>query len=120
MLCAEMRLPVLMKLLGHRTIGMTLRYAEVTGADVQRAYAEALTRVRGRYEIPTLPLPLPSASRLDGNSSGKELVLKQLRTAAGALEGFRRDHASKGRPKKFLGRLVERLRRLASEFDAAD
>lgn len=119
MLRAGMGLPVLMKLLGHRTIGMTLRYAEVTGADVQRAYAEALTKIQGKYDIPLLPLAQPVGSRFDRNLSAKDFVLAQLRAAATAMEAFRRDHVPQPLPKKHLQRLLERVRRLATDFDAA-
>jgi len=119
MLRAGMGIPVLMKLLGHRTIGMTLRYAEVTGADVQRAYAEALTKIQGKYEIRPLALPPLAGSPVAHRLTAKDSVLSQLRAVAMAMEAFRRDQVAGPQPKRPLQRLVERLRRLTSDFDAA-
>ena len=119
MLRAGMKLPVLMKLLGHRSIGMTLCYAEVTGVDVQRAYAEALAKIEGRYTIPALPLPARTDSQLDEKLSARDKTISQLRYLAVTLEAYRRDHATTPKKRKSLQRIVERARRLASDFNDA-
>jgi site-specific recombinase XerD len=111
MLRAGMSLPALMKILGHRTIGMTLRYAEVTGLDVQRAYEKALDALEGRYAIPALP----ATRGKSGKSSSRQAILTQLNALATAMEAFRRDHAKPSQAKR-LQRLVERLRRLTADF----
>jgi hypothetical protein len=111
MLRAGMRLPVLMNLLGHRTIGMTLRYAQVTGNDVQLAYNEAMAVLNDRYQSPSFP----ALSERSTRKSTQQVILSQLATLTTKLEAFRRDIA-KGPEKKRIQRIVERLRRLAVDF----
>ena len=112
MLRAGMTLPTLMKILGHRTIGMTLRYAEITGLDVQRAYEKAMEALQGRYEIPALT----ATYRESGKGPSRQAILSQLSTLAAAMETFRRDHA-KPSERKRIQRLVERLRRVSADFN---
>lgn len=111
MLRAGMRLPVLMKLLGHRTIAMTLRYAEVTGIDVRRAYLETIAAIENRYEIP----PLPATVRAANKSTSWHSVVSQLQALAREIENLRRNLEDPPR-RKTVRRLVERLRRLARDF----
>jgi site-specific recombinase XerD len=51
MLSAGVSIPVLMKLLGHRSYRMTLRYAAVTLETVTSEYAEALEKIETRYQL---------------------------------------------------------------------
>jgi site-specific recombinase XerD len=111
LLRAGIRLPVLMKLLGHRTIAMTLRYAEVTGIDVQRAYMETMEVLKSRYEIPAPPRILKHS----GGKSSREAIVSYIQALATHMEAFRRDHAKPSEKKK-IQRFVERLRRLAYDF----
>ncbi len=113
MLRAGMRLPVLMKILGHRTIDMTLLYAEVSGVDVQRAYANTMAAIESRYEFPHLPL----SSKPSNKSAARHAIASHLDSLAGELEAFRRDYAGTSNTKS-LQRLVERLRRLDRDFEA--
>lgn len=115
MLRAGLNLPVLMKLLGHRTIGMTLRYAEVTGTDIRRAYIETFAKIQGLYEIPTPP-PLPA--RVGGSLNSIGSIVLHLKSLADMLESYRRDKAVQ-KKKKEIQRLVERLRRLLKDFKNA-
>jgi hypothetical protein len=108
-----MRLPVLMKLLGHRTIGMTLRYAEITGTDVRRAYAETMAALENRYQ---LPAPSKRRKRSRVGSAARRFILSDLDALAASVEAYRRDHA-KDSEKKPIQRLVERLRRLARDLN---
>jgi hypothetical protein len=102
-----------MKLLGHRTIEMTLRYAQIVNRDVEQAYAEALQALEDRYELEIPPALLNRGQ--PSVSSDREAILSQLNALAVSLETFRRDHA-KSSQKKRIQRFVERLRRLATDF----
>jgi hypothetical protein len=113
MLRAGMSLPVLMKLLGHRTIVMTLGYAQVSGRDVEQAYVKAMEALEGRYEIPIAPTLFSRGQ--SSKTSDREAILSQLSILTVILETFRRDHA-KPSQKKRIQRFVERLRRLAADF----
>jgi hypothetical protein len=113
MLRAGMSLTGLMKLLGHRTIVMTLRYALVANRDVEQAYARALEALEGRYEIPIPPALLNRGQST--TSSDGQAILSQISALAMTLDTFRRDHA-KPSQKKRIQRFVERLRRLANDF----
>ncbi len=109
MLRAGMSLPVLMKLLGHRTIGMTLRYAQITAADVRRAYHEAIGALEGRYAIPSQPALNNHSTRTP------QAIASQMANLAAQVEAWRRD-VTTGSRKKQLQRFVERLRRFAQDF----
>lgn len=51
MLSAGVSVPVLMKLLGHRSYRMTLRYAAVTLETVTAEYVEAVENIEQRYDL---------------------------------------------------------------------
>jgi hypothetical protein len=114
MLRSGMALPVLMNLLGHRTIGMTLRYTRVTDADVSKAYADALEVIAQRYELPSAP----AASKLPGSGHNRKAVVSQLGLLAATLESYRRD-LPPGSQRRQLQRLVERIRRITADFQAS-
>jgi len=111
LLRAGMSLPTLMKFLGHRTIKMTLRYAQVTGIDVQRGYAEAIKNLEERHNLPYIP-ELPEKH---GNVSGREVIESLLHMLEAALEAYRKDHAKPSEKKK-VQRFAERIRRLAEDI----
>ena len=113
MLRAGMSLPVLMKILGHRTIDMTLRYAEVTSVDVQRAYIETMASIENQYDMPGLPTVHKPSTR----KSARVGILSHVDSLVAELEAYRRDYAKQS-GKKRIQRLVERLRRLARDFDS--
>jgi site-specific recombinase XerD len=115
LLRAGIRLPVLMKLLGHRTIAMTLRYAALTGMDVQRAYAEAMDVVKELYDLASVR---PKRGRAETASAIHRSIRERLEEVATDLERLRRDHVRTARKKK-VQRLRERLRRLTDDLDAA-
>lgn len=112
MVRAGMSLPVLMRILGHRTLGMTIRYVQITQEDVQRAYGKAMESIAQRY--PALPESLPEAAKQAAPS--RERFLELTANAASLLETIRRDEAEGPVQKKALRRLVERIRRLARDF----
>lgn len=56
LLSAGMSLVGVMRLLGHRSIHMTLRYAAITQEAVQREYSQALARIQQRYTQALSPI----------------------------------------------------------------
>ena len=72
MLRAGVSLPALMKLLGHRTANMTLRYVEVTQKDLQREFH--LARQQSRHLV---PLPA-SATLADPDTADATAVVERL------------------------------------------
>ena len=112
MLRSGMSLPVLMRLLGHRTIGMTLRYAQVTQADVHRAYMQTVEVTKARYQFPEPPTLEPSTKGAAITAAG---IVSLIATVASQMEAYRRDLKSPPTTKK-IRRLVERLRRTVRDF----
>lgn len=112
MLRGGMSLPVLMRILGHRTIGMTLMYSQVTQSDVQRAYLATLESTKHRYKLPEPPLLVAAPAQTPITAAN---TLTLLHAAASQMEAFRRNQKNPLAKKK-LQRLVERLRRAAQAF----
>jgi len=104
-------LPAVMKLLGHKTIRMTLRYVQVTQRDLQREFQLARQNALRVHQVPALPLAtvLSAASGLPG-------ILRTLAATRHLLEMYRRqlkdDSAS-----RTLRLLDRRLHSVASELD---
>lgn len=113
MLRAGMPLPVLMKILGHRSVAMTLRYLLVTLGDTRRAYLASMESVKARYRLPEPP---PRDDRTQSMPTTVTMVTPQLTTIAAEMESLRRDSAQ-GPQRKKLQRLVERLHRLANDLE---
>jgi hypothetical protein len=109
MLRAGVSLPALMKLLGHRTANMTLRYVEITQQDLQREFHAA--RRRPRHLIP-LPASLPAPDPATADSSA---VVERLSGAIRLLDLFRQqndaalDHS--------IRLLLRRLVRVRARFE---
>jgi integrase len=112
MLRAGVSLPVLMKLLGHKTPKMTLRYLEVSLSDVQREFQ--LAQLHPRHLAPA-PKTSPATS-VAANLSG---LLDSIQVAQHVLEMFRRT-LSDGAPRRLLERLANRLTKIASEVRKID
>jgi len=55
LLNAGMSLVSIMKLLGHRNLRMTMRYAAITQKTVVKEYHAALAKIEARYDLPTSP-----------------------------------------------------------------
>jgi site-specific recombinase XerD len=100
-----------MKLLGHRTIKMTLRYVEVTNEDLGRNYLRAMECARRRYT--TLQAVESRRAPDDEDPQG---------TIAGAFDRLinriqaRRFEEKDAKTRRKLQRLVERLRRARQEL----
>jgi integrase len=105
MMRAGVSLPALMKLLGHRTANMTLRYVEITQKDLQREFQ--LARQTPRHLIP-LPAALPAA---DPDVVDATAVAERLATAARVLDLYRQQNlAVSDKPLQLLLRRLVRVR----------
>jgi site-specific recombinase XerD len=106
MLRAGVSFPVLMKLLGHTSPEMTMRYLDVALTDLQREFQ--LARSQPRHLVPQPKVPLARLRRgLDG-------VVDSLLAAQHVLEMFRRA-LPKGPSRECLDRLSNRLTKILSE-----
>lgn len=105
MLRAGVSLPALMKLLGHRTANMTLRYVEVTQKDLQREFHRA--QQNPRHLIPT-PAPLAT---IDPDLADAPAVVERLSGAIRVLDLFRlQDGVGMDKPIQLLLRRLVRVR----------
>jgi site-specific recombinase XerD len=114
LLRAGMPLECIMKLLGHRTLRMTLRYVAVSGAQVCGEYERALERLpdRERFQVASPRGWTPGRSPKEDSD-----LLRVLEDLATRLEGLRRDRKDPGQ-KRQLWRLVERARALRRDLPA--
>lgn len=76
-------LPVLMKLLGHNSIRMTMRYVQVTDIDVQQEFHAARRNAIHPHCVPALALPASPEAGVAG-------ILKALHAGRHLLELYRR------------------------------
>ena len=109
---AGMPVPALMKLLGHRTPKMTMRYVEVAQVDVRKAYDEAIVQLRAMRTVQ--PPALPPHNSLPLQPAPDRSFTLMAATIA-RLEHLRRDAHNPADAKK-LHRLVKRLRKTAHDF----
>jgi len=108
MLRAGVSLPALMKLLGHRTANMTLRYVEITQKDLQREFH--LARQSPRHLTP-LPASLLKA---DSDLADAGAVTERLSASIRVLDLFRQQNSSDR--DKTIRLLLRRLVRIRSRF----
>ena len=111
MLRAGVSLPALMKLLGHRTANMTLRYVQITQQDLQREFH--LARHNPRHLI---PLP-PTLAAPDPDAVDAVAVEQSLSASMRVLDLFRQRNA--GLMDKPLRLLLRRLGASAWPFHKA-
>ena len=109
MLRSGVSLPALMKLLGHSTAKMTMLYAEFTQTDLQRDWIAAKAHPRHLIPPPRTATPLPVQADLPG-------ALQALQAAQHVIEMFRRTLPETDRSSRALGRLANRLARIATEL----
>ncbi|HYV30258.1 MAG TPA: tyrosine-type recombinase/integrase [Candidatus Binatia bacterium] len=109
MLRAGVSMPALMKLLGHRTANMTLRYVEITQKDLQREFH--LARQSPRHLI-----PLPASLAVpDPDLGSVASVLERLSSAIRLLDLFRQQNPADH--DKTIRLLLRRLVRVRSRFE---
>jgi len=110
MLRAGVSFPGIMKLLGHSSPDMTMRYLGIALPDLQREYQQA--RSQPRHLVPQ-PRPLsPARADLSG-------LVQALQAAQHVLEMFRRTLPD-GASRRHLDRLANRLSKIVSEAHSLD
>lgn len=102
MIRAGMSVQVLMKILGHTNAAMTMRYVEVSAADLRRDYDKALQQLPVLRRIP-LPVPPASSTTLTGLQDLFHLLIT-------CMEALHRDSANTTTALP-MRRFVKRLRR---------
>jgi site-specific recombinase XerD len=109
MLRLGVSLPALMRLLGHKSIGMTLRYVQVTQQDLQREFHQARQNAAQQHRLPLLPLPKGvETADLPG-------IRRALAATRHLLEMYRRQLGDE-KAKRALQRLDRRLLAVASQL----
>ena len=106
MLRAGVSFPAVMKLLGHTSPEMTMRYLDIVLTDLQREFE--LARSKPRHLAPQ-----PKA-RLVSFPTGLDGVIDSLLAAQHVLEMFRRTRPN-GTSRRHLDRLSNRLTKILSE-----
>lgn len=99
------RLPVLMKLLGHRNVSMTIRYTGVSRQDLQKSNSLNL-----------IPKPPITTTDEENQTSGQDYILDGINSLITKIGSIGRDHKDK-KSKKKLQRISERLRRVSKDID---
>ena len=108
---AGMPMPALMKLLGHKTPKMTMRYVQVAQVDVRQAYDQALPQLAVIRSVEDHTLPsLPAPSTPLPTSPGPDQPLKLMSTMIDRLESLRRDAPDPALAKQ-LQRFIKRMRK---------
>ena len=106
-------LPALMQLLGHRDIRMTLRYVQITQADLQREYFAARLKAAERYTVPQLAAPTRPTP------AGPTGIRQALTAIRHMLEMYRRQLTDEKTSRK-VRRLDRRLLAVATEVQKLD
>lgn len=109
MLRAGISLPALMKLLGHRTANMTLRYVEITQHDLQREFHQARQHPRHLLPIPA-PMLAANPDRIDAPT-----IAERLAAIVRLVDLYRQQNFAAGSDKP-LQLILRRLTRIRSLF----
>jgi site-specific recombinase XerD len=104
---AGMPVPALMKLLGHKTPKMTMRYVEVAQTDVRQAYDQALTQLRVIRSVQARSLPVPAAVP---QQPAPTQLLRLMEAMVCSLECLRRDTPDPHHSRQ-LHRFIKRMRK---------
>ncbi len=113
MLRSGISLPALKEILGHRDLEMTMRYVQVTQADLQREYQLARRKMDTIHPVPRLP----GATRTEETGRIAE-ICNSLEAIRHQLEMYRRQLSdqSAGRKLQCLMRSLVRLRSSLETF----
>jgi len=107
-----MSVPALMKILGHRTPEMTLRYVGVANTELQDAYQQAISQVKTLNRL--RPIIAPPPSLVAPNS--KPLPLSEIiSTLIQTLESRRRDTHNTQTTEE-LRRFIKRMRKAQGDL----
>jgi len=113
---AGMPVPALMKLLGHKTPKMTMRYVEVAQTDLRQAYNQAVTQLRAIRSVEARTLPaLSGPSTALSSQHGSNQMLKLIGVMIDYMESRRRDAEDPVRAKQFHN-LIKRMRKASYEL----
>jgi integrase len=112
MLRAGVSMPALMKLLGHRTANMTLRYVEITQQDLQREMQ--LAWKTPRHLVP-LPVILPLAT---DDPCAPAAILDRLSALIRTMDLYRQHHTAPTQLHLLIRRLL-RIRTLFQKLSSA-
>jgi site-specific recombinase XerD len=110
---AGMPLPALMKILGHQTPKMTMRYVEVAHTDLRLAYDQALDQLRLTHMMDSAPVPTTPAPL---TQPPPEELPKLMEAVASRLEHLRRDASDPARVRD-LHRFVRRIRKAQHDLE---
>ncbi|MBL7076071.1 MAG: tyrosine-type recombinase/integrase [Kiritimatiellae bacterium] len=108
---AGMPVPALMKLMGHKTPKMTMRYVQVAQADVREAYEQALTQLSVIRSVQSSTLPALCVPTMALPQQPESIqLLKLMEAMITGLESHRRDELDPDRSKQ-LHRFIKRIRK---------
>jgi len=110
---AGMPLPALMKILGHQTPKMTMRYVEVAHTDLRLAYDQALDQLRVMHRMDSAPVPI---TRAPLTQPQPEELPTLMEAVASRLENLRRDASDPVRVRD-LHRFVKRIRKAQHDLE---
>lgn len=111
MLRAGVSMPALMKLLGHRTANMTLRYVEITQKDLQREMHLA-------WKTPRHLVPLPATLATTDDDWDASSITARLSALIRVIDLYRQQHA--GRTLLLLLRRLLRIRTLFQKLSSGE
>jgi site-specific recombinase XerD len=112
MIRAGVSLPVVMHLLGHKSIRMTLRYVQVTANDLHQQYHQARRNITSKYIL----AQLPTAQNVQTTGNTSILALRNALSAAQHLLAHFRLQLGEPAARKKLARLANRLVKISTEL----
>lgn len=112
LLRAGINIFALMKLMGHKSISMTLRYAGLIQTDVQKAYIAAIENSKSLYGV----LLSEDSDLQHKGEPGVGSFLSGIKDSITKMESLHKDTLDRVKKKK-IQRMVERLRRIYKNLE---